>query len=316
MPSGFEASGLQKGRFMIDRKAFRSLSSGLYLITAKAGDMRCGCVVNTLVQVASEPATLSVSLNKENATTAAILESGRFAATVLAEDAPMELIGTFGFHTSADTDKFAACASAVDGAEVPYVTEHGLARFSVSVTETIDVGSHYLFVGVVEEAEVLSAGDPLTYAYYHAVKGGKTPPRPPPTTTATRPRFPGSPRRPLARPRLARRSPGAAPSAATSRRATRTACRATCAPSAALPARCSSAWNCSSGPRAEKAPATSIAGGFRLLKILRRAYSVPSRQSSKPSMTSAWARSTSGRCLAAASYSPAYSASETSAAHS
>lgn len=162
---------------MIDRKAFRSLSSGLYLITAKAGDARCGCVVNTLVQVASEPATLSVSLNKENATTAAILESGRFAATVLAEDTPMELIGTFGFHTSADTDKFAACASALDGAEVPYVTEHGLARFSVSVTETIDVGSHYLFVGVVEEAEVLSAGDPLTYAYYHAVKGGKTPPK-------------------------------------------------------------------------------------------------------------------------------------------
>ena len=89
----------------------------------------------------------------------------------------MELIGTFGFHTSADTDKFAACASALDGAEVPYVTEHGLARFSVSVTETIDVGSPYLFVGVVEEAEVLSAGDPLTYAYYHAVKGGKTPPK-------------------------------------------------------------------------------------------------------------------------------------------
>ena len=98
-------------------------------------------------------------------------------ATVLAEDAPMELIGTFGFHTSADTDKFAACASAVDGAEVPYVTEYGLARFSVSVTETIDVGSHYLFVGVVEEAEVLASGDPLTYAYYHAVKGGKTPPK-------------------------------------------------------------------------------------------------------------------------------------------
>ena len=162
---------------MIDRKAFRSLSSGLYLITAKAGERRCGCVVNTLVQVASEPATLSVSLNKENATTAAILESGRFVATVLAEDAPMELIGTFGFHTSADTDKFAACTSALDGAEVPYVTEHGLARFSVSVTETIDVGSHYLFVGVVEEAEVLASGDPLTYAYYHAVKGGKTPPK-------------------------------------------------------------------------------------------------------------------------------------------
>lgn len=162
---------------MIDRKAFRSLSSGLYLISARDGEHRCGCVVNTLVQVASEPPTLAVSLNKENATTAAILASGRFAATVLADSTPMELIGTFGFHTSADTDKFAECRYALDASDVPYVTECGLARFSVFVTETIDVGSHYLFVGTVEEAEVLDAGDPLTYAYYHAVKGGKTPPK-------------------------------------------------------------------------------------------------------------------------------------------
>lgn len=248
---------------MIDRKAFRSLSSGLYLVTAKAGERRAR-VVNTLVQVASEPRpTLSVSLNKENATTAAILESGRFAATVLAEDAPMELIGTFGFHTSADTDKFAACTSALDGAEVPYVTEHGLARFSVSVTETIDAGSHYLFVGVVEEAEVLASGDPLTYAYYHAVKGGKTPPKAATYNGGDEAAVPGvtetAAGAPDARPR---RSPGAAPSAATSRKAIPTACpRAICAPSAALPARCSSAWSCSSGSRTEKAPRRFAPGG-------------------------------------------------------
>ena len=174
---------------MIDRKAFRSLSSGLYLITAREGERRCGCVVNTLVQVASEPPTLAVSLNKENATTQAILEtgmfattasviaSGRFAATVLAEEAPMELIGAFGFHSSLDTDKFSFCSYREDGAEIPYVLDHALARFSVRLTETIDVGGHYLFVGVVEEADVLAEGSALTYAHYHAVKGGKTPPK-------------------------------------------------------------------------------------------------------------------------------------------
>lgn len=302
---------------MIDRKAFRSLSSGLYLITAKAGDARCGCVVNTLVQVASEPATLSVSLNKENATTAAILESGRFAATVLAEDTPMELIGTFGFHTSADTDKFAACASALDGAEVPYVTEHGLARFSVSVTETIDVGSHYLFVGVVEEAEVLAAGDPLTYAYYHAVKGGKTPPKAATYNNGDEAAVPGVTETAARRAEVGKKIAWRCTICGYIEEGYPTACpRATCAPSAAPPARCSSAWNCSSGPRAEKAPGDFNRPGASSAEILRRAYSVPSRQSSKPSMTSAWARSTSGRCLAAASYSPAYSASETSAAHS
>ena len=162
---------------MIDQTAFFSLSYGLYVISSKDADRAAGCVANTFQQVTSSPMQVSVALNKGNATTGVIRSAGRFSATCLAQDAPMELIGTFGFHTSADTDKFAACTSALDGAEVPYVTEHGLARFSVSVTETIDVGSHYLFVGVVEEAEVLASGDPLTYGYYHAVKGAKTPPK-------------------------------------------------------------------------------------------------------------------------------------------
>lgn len=162
---------------MIDRKAFRALTSGLYLITSRSGERKVGCVVNTLVQVASEPPTLAVALNKENATTEAIRTTGRFAATVLSQEAPMELIGTFGFHSSVDTDKFAACAHELDGSEIPYVTEFGLARFSARVTETVDVGTHYLFVAVVEEADVLDSAEPLTYAYYHAVKGGKTPPK-------------------------------------------------------------------------------------------------------------------------------------------
>ncbi len=162
---------------MIDRKAFRTLTSGLYLITSREGDRKVGCVVNTLVQVASEPPTLAVALNKDNVTTAAIGATGRFAATVLSESVPMELIGTFGFRSSADTDKFADCAHCLDGAAIPYVTDFGLARFSARVIETVDVGTHYLFVGIVEEAEVLEAGEPLTYADYHRVKGGKTPPK-------------------------------------------------------------------------------------------------------------------------------------------
>ncbi len=162
---------------MIDRKAFRTLTSGLYLITSRESDRKVGCVVNTLVQVASAPPTLAVALNKDNVTTAAIDATGRFAATVLSEAAPMELIGAFGFRSSADTDNFADCPYCLDGAEIPYVTAFGLARFSVRVTEKVDVGTHYLFVGIVEEAAVLEAGEPLTYADYHRVKGGKTPPK-------------------------------------------------------------------------------------------------------------------------------------------
>lgn len=162
---------------MIDKKAFYSLSYGLYIVTSEHDGAKAGCVCNTFQQVTSDPLQVSVALNKGNVTTGVIRGSKRLCVSVLAQDAQMKLIGTFGFHTSADTDKFAACEWKRDGAGVPYVAEQSVARFSAHVVNEIDLGSHIMFIAEVDEAEPLIAGDPMTYAYYHLVKGGKTPPK-------------------------------------------------------------------------------------------------------------------------------------------
>lgn len=162
---------------MIDQTAFFSLSYGLYIVGATDGERRAACVANTFQQVTSSPLQVSVALNKENATTDVILDSGRFTVSCLAQDATMELIGTFGFHCSTDLDKFASCETGVDAAGVPFVAEQCVARFSVRVVQAVNLGTHILYIGEVEEAEKLCAGDPMTYAYYHLVKGGKTPPK-------------------------------------------------------------------------------------------------------------------------------------------
>ena len=166
---------------MIDTKAFHAMSYGLYLITTLDGEgdaaRPVGCVVNTLVQVTSKPPRVSVAINKENYTATCVQKTRRFAATVLAESATMELIGAFGFRSSADTDKFEGFATAYDEAGMPYVAEQCVARFSVKVADIVDVGTHLLFIGDVVESAVESAEDPMTYAYYHQVKGGKTPPK-------------------------------------------------------------------------------------------------------------------------------------------
>lgn len=166
---------------MIDTKAFHAMSYGLYLITTLDGEgdsaRPVGCVVNTLVQVTSKPARVSVAINKDNYTSRCVSATGRFAATVLAKSASMELIGAFGFRSSAEEDKFAGFATARDAAGMPYVAEQCVSRLSVKVAETIDVGTHLLFIGDVEEAAVESGEEPMTYAYYHQVKGGKTPPK-------------------------------------------------------------------------------------------------------------------------------------------
>lgn len=162
---------------MVDKSAFHSLSYGLYIISSQVQERRAGCVANTFSQVTSDPLQVSVALNKENATTGIIREAGRFAATCLAQDASMELIGTFGFHCSSERDKFAECAWELDGAGIPYVAEQACAWFGVRVVQEVDLGTHILFIGEVEEAETLEGAEPMTYAYYHAVKGGKTPPK-------------------------------------------------------------------------------------------------------------------------------------------
>ena len=161
---------------MIDKKAFYQLSYGMYIISTLDGERPVGCVVNTFAQLTSAPFRVSVALNKENATTKAVLKSGRYVATCLSTDASMDLIGTFGFRSSDEVDKFADFAPSFDQAGIPFVNQQCVARFSVRVIDHIDVGSHLLFVGEVEEAEAMP-GEPMTYAYYHAVKGGKTPPK-------------------------------------------------------------------------------------------------------------------------------------------
>lgn len=133
--------------------------------------------MNTFAQVTSTPAQVSIAINKENATTAVILESGMFEASVLSQNATMELIGRFGFHTSADTDKFSDTAVEFDEAGIPYVAEQTVAHFLAKVKGTLDLGTHMLIVGEVVQAEALSSDEPMTYAYYHQVKGGKTPPK-------------------------------------------------------------------------------------------------------------------------------------------
>ena len=137
----------------MDLKAFYSLSCGLYLVGATHEGKDYGCVVNTVTQVTAEPAKLMVAINKQNATTSAVLASGRFEAAVLCETAPMELIGTFGFQTSRETDKFAPFQTARDAHGVPYVTQDTAAHFSCGYAGCRHPHAHHWPCGRCRNAE-------------------------------------------------------------------------------------------------------------------------------------------------------------------
>ena len=163
----------------MDKTAFRSLTYGMYLVGSLRDGKPVGCVANTFTQVTSSPAQASIALNKDNFTTQGVRETGAFEVAVLDQSASMELIGAFGFHSSADTDKFSGFTTETSEQGIPYVAEQVCARFSVKVEQEIDLGSHVLFIGSVADAASLGGEEPMTYAYYHQVKGGKTPPKAP-----------------------------------------------------------------------------------------------------------------------------------------
>ena len=163
----------------IDRRAFRDLSYGLYIVTSRDQEKINGQIVNTAIQVTSDPPRLAVIINKKNLTHALIAKSRIFAVSVLEESTPLTFIGPFGFRSGRDIDKFAKVLFKEGVTGCPLVTDHALSVVEAKVFDQIDLGTHTIFVGDVVNSEVIKDGRPLTYQYYHENLKGKSPPNAP-----------------------------------------------------------------------------------------------------------------------------------------
>ena len=159
----------------MDARAFRLVSYGLYIVTSKRGRELNGQIANTVFQVCAEPPVIAVCINKKNYTHKFIEESGVFAISILSKEAPMKLIGQFGFKSGRDIDKFENVNYKAGKTGAPLVTDFTVGFIEAEVMKSMEVGTHTLFVGKVVEASVLGREEPLTYAYYHEIKGGRSP---------------------------------------------------------------------------------------------------------------------------------------------
>ncbi len=154
----------------MDKKAMYKLSYGLFVCTAVKGDKKNGCIINTAVQVASDPNRISIAVNKANFTHDLVKETGRCNVSVLSTDAKFELFKHFGFQSGRDVDKFDSTFDKSKYKEsengIPYITEGANAYFSLEVKESIDLGSHTLFICEPVNMEVLSTTPSCTYEFY------------------------------------------------------------------------------------------------------------------------------------------------------
>jgi len=156
-------------------KALHTISYGLYVVSAHRNGAINGQIANTVFQITSQPATLAVSINKNNYTHQCIETCGSFVVSVLDKDTPMTFIGRFGFRCGRDIEKFDGINYRVSSLGNPILQEHSIAFLEATVGKVIDVDSHRIFIGEVVDGEIISDGEPMTYAYYHLVKKGKSP---------------------------------------------------------------------------------------------------------------------------------------------
>ena len=156
-------------------ESLNCLSYGLYIVTSADGARKNGLIVNTAFQVSADPVKVAVCVCKNSFTHEIISKSNVFALMPLEQETPMVFIGNFGFRTGRTFDKFAKVAFEPGITGAPVVREHTLSCVEVRVTQTLDVGTHTLFVGDVAAAQFFKQATPLTYAYYHNVIKGKTP---------------------------------------------------------------------------------------------------------------------------------------------
>jgi flavin reductase (DIM6/NTAB) family NADH-FMN oxidoreductase RutF/rubredoxin len=158
-------------------KILHNISYGLYILSSKDGNNINGCVLNSVMQTSSKPPTISVCVNRKNLTYEYIKKSGVFTISILPQDVSLKFIGRFGFNCGRDLDKFKGIDYKLgEKTGVPVLLEKSMGYIEAEVKDSLKVETHTIITADILNGVSFDKNQkPLTYAYYHQVKKGKSP---------------------------------------------------------------------------------------------------------------------------------------------
>ena len=140
----------------MNRAALHKISYGIYIVTSGQDGKFNGQIANSMFQVTSNPATIAISINKENYTHELIKLSRKFAVSILAEAAPMKFIGLFGFKSGRDVNKLQNIKTKTGVTNVPIVLENAVAISKLNWKENW-IAVRILYLSAVSLMRMLSA---------------------------------------------------------------------------------------------------------------------------------------------------------------
>lgn len=161
---------------MISFEALFKISYGLFIVSSGDKNKGNGFISNTVFQVTADPAKFAVCCNKNNYTAEFIRSFEVFSVSVLHQNAAPEIFGRFGYKSGREIDKLDGMSVIYGETGVPIVMNDCIAFLECNVIQTVDVGTHLIFIGELIRSEVVDdTKEPITYNYYRQVKKGVAP---------------------------------------------------------------------------------------------------------------------------------------------
>lgn len=147
--------------------ALFKLGYGLYILSCHENGKDNACIVNTVMQITSNPCKIIVCINKTNHTCKMLQNTKKLNISILDEETEFDIFKHFGYQSGKDVDKF---LNFIYTKRTPngvlYVTKNTNAYLSAFILEEIDLDTHIMFIAQLVEAEVLSEKPTVTYDYY------------------------------------------------------------------------------------------------------------------------------------------------------
>lgn len=157
----------------MNNNVFKNLSYGVYIVSCKIDGRYTGCTVNSIMQITSNPAAIVLSVNHDNYTHFCIEKTKKIAISILSEKSNPLAIGTFGFRSGRDFDKFNVIPfDMID--DLPVIKD-ACGYLICEIKDKIETSTHTLFIADVLNGDILNENIPMTYSYYHNVIKGKSP---------------------------------------------------------------------------------------------------------------------------------------------
>ena len=83
----------------MDTGVLFKIGYGLYVLTASEGEKDNGCIINTVMQVTSDPVQVAIAVNKKNYTNGMIQRTKKFNLSILSLDAKFVTFNHFGYQS-------------------------------------------------------------------------------------------------------------------------------------------------------------------------------------------------------------------------